>query len=89
MMKLFNAIEKCFPEMERQFRTYHPRWHDGCWSTMISPAHFSLRRWVMETMLSEDGELYGLFKQAGQLEKDEMASLMTDWFIYYLNLREA
>ena len=43
----------------------------------------------METMLSEDGELYGLFKQAGQLEKDEMASLMTDWFIYYLNLREA
>lgn len=85
-MKLFDEIEKCFPEMEKQFKTLHPRKRNGRWSTIISPANLFLRRWIDETLLTEDSELYRLFKQAEQLlEREEMSCILMDWFIFYMN----
>lgn len=87
-MKLFNAIEKCFPEM-RKHRDWlwaqHPAeyWKD---EEHLFEIKEELKQWIAQRYLDESSMIYQLFWMAGVKSKRLMASQMLSWHICDWNI---
>lgn len=82
-MKLFNAIEKCFPAMEKQYRAMMPENPDDYWPPVIRERENweRLRLWVAAELLPASPELMELFDEATISNPRHIAELMVEWFL--------
>jgi len=82
-MKLFDEIEKCFPEMEKQWEYMLDETSDLLMSAELHRNIKSvMNMWTVEHCLQKDGELYQLFCQAGVENRMCMADKMLEWLFY-------
>lgn len=82
-MKLFDEMEKCFPEIEKQWDLYCGLLYDYYFTPdVIRGIQIELCEWINERFLQPDSELYILFLQAGFEQRRQMGMLMIDWMHY-------
>ena len=79
-MKLFDEMEKCFPETEKQWDEIIEA-QDGWLLTpmLVQAAETVLCDWVIEHYLLQDSKLHALFVQAGITSERQMAALIVEW----------
>ena len=79
-MKLFDEMEKCFPETEKHWDEMMEALEDlYLTSDLVQAAQTILCDWIIEQYLHPDGELYALFVQAGVERDRQMAALIVEW----------
>lgn len=82
-MKLFDEMEKCFPEIEKQWDEYFEILADYYFTpSVIDGVKWELCQWISERFLNPEGELYSLFQQAGIDQPKSMGMLMIEWMHY-------
>ena len=82
-MKLFDEMEKCFPEIEKQWdKIFFLLGDDFLIPSTIQGAETVLCNWIIEHYLEPESELYCLFVQAGFQNPRHMGKLMIDWMHY-------
>jgi len=80
-MKLFDEMEKCFPEMEKHLmECYEPNEEIFFWLRQENRYDFQL--WTIIRFLANENELTTLFRQAGVDTADQMACELIRWFLY-------
>lgn len=86
-MKLFDEMEKCFPEMEKHFmeRFYEQEWLTF-WGLRMNQDEFFA--WTFERYFLEENELMHLFRQSGVTIRADMAHELITWFLYDLCARD-
>ena len=82
-MKLFDEMEKCFPEIEKHWKDLY----DQALEYLMTASHVEglriiLKEWIIETYLADDSELYQLFCLADFENKMSMAGKMVEWMYY-------
>ena len=82
-MRLFQAIEKCFPEMRKHkdwLWSQHPAeyWRNDA---HIADLKEEMKWWITQNYLDQHGLIYQLFQMAGYQTKREMATAMLMWHI--------
>lgn len=79
-MKLFDEMEKCFPETEKHWNEMIEALGDLYLTPhVLRAAESILGEWVMERYLHPDGKLHALFVQAGIENEMNMATLIVRW----------
>ena len=82
-MKLFDEMEKCFPETEKQWDQMIEALGDMYLTpSVLMMVETLLVEWVMKRYLRPAGELNVLFVQAGIEEEAQMAELIVKWMHY-------
>ena len=83
-MKLFDEMEKCFPEIEKHWDELFQEIPEDAFILpgMVKDICFILEVWMMDEYLGEEGELRALFEQAGFREPKQMARVMLEWMHY-------
>ena len=80
-MQLFDAIENCFPEMEKQYQEICPPPEDFWPPVLVERAlREELLEWARVHLLSP--RLTALFVRAGVENQLAMASTLVEWFFY-------
>lgn len=86
-MRLFHAIEKCFPEMRKHRDRLFAGKPNMAWD---DERMFQLKddmcEWITQKYLDEKSVIYQLFVQAGVTSKRSMAAQMLVWHIYDWNI---
>lgn len=82
-MRLFDEMEKCFPEMEKHFRE---RFNEQDWLTFwgLRMNQDEFFAWTFRSYFLEESELMELFCQAGVNNRADMAHELITWFLYDL-----
>ena len=82
-MKLFEEMEKCFPEMEKHFRSvYVPDALLGFWMQAYNRDEFFF--WTRTHFLVGENTLVDLFRQTGIRSRETMTAELVRWFLYDL-----
>ena len=81
-MRLFQEIEKCFPEM----RKHRIEWLKRNPTLGDSQAKSDMILWIEATYLQENSSIYQLFWKAGVKTRRTMANHMLIWHMYDWNL---
>lgn len=86
-MQLFDAIENCFPAMEKQYQEICPPPEDFWPPVLVERGmHEDMVGWTQLHLLTPD--LIVLFERAGVTERSVMARTMVQWFYYDKYSRE-
>ncbi len=89
-MKLFQEMEKCFPEMRKHRDDLFLQYSQQAGSLDVSAqVKRELIRWIRETYLDEHSRLYHLFMAAGICSRHAMAHYMLSWHIYDWNIEHS
>ena len=80
-MQLFDAIENCFPAMEKQYQEICPPPEDFCPPVLMERAlREEMVDWTQMHLLTPG--LTALFERAGVTDRGMMARTMVQWFYY-------
>ena len=87
-MRLFHAIEKCFPEMRKHkdwlWKQHPPEyWKD---EEHLLDLKEEMKWWIIQQYLHESSVIYQLFHLAGVKSKSMMATEILGWHIYDWNI---
>lgn len=86
-MRLFQAIEKCFPEMRKHKDWLFAQKPKDYWSEdRLYELKDQMCQWIMDEYLDEQTCIYQLFLQAGVTSRHSMAAQMLVWHIYDWNI---
>ena len=88
-MRLFDEMEKCFPEMEKHYQKLMPP-DDIYWTKAIDDGiRFEMYRWIETNYLEkEETILFQFFCMAGVSRKRRMAMIMYEWMLYDISTRK-
>ena len=80
-MQLFDAIENCFPAMEKQYQEICPP-PDDFWPPVLMERALreEMGDWTQMHLLTPG--LTALFERAGVTDRGMMARTMVQWFYY-------
>lgn len=82
-MRLFDEMEKCFPEMEKHFtQEFYAQDRLSYWGQQ--QVRDAFWRWTQQHFLSEENELVRLFRHSGVHRSEAMTSELINWFLYDL-----
>ena len=86
-MRLFMAMEKCFPEMRKHRKMLYEQYPKEYWNDLhLHMMKREMQEWIIDQYLDSDSMLYKLFVQAGFKSKREMALNMLCWHTYDWNI---
>lgn len=88
-MQLFDAIENCFPAMEKQYQEICPPPEDFWPPVLMERAlREEMVDWTQLHLLTPPLGLTVLFERAGVTDRGMMARTMVQWFYYDKYSRE-
>ena len=86
-MRLFQALEKCFPEMRKHKDWLWSQHPNEYWTEAhIADLKEDMIWWITHTYLDEHGMIYQLFRMANYETKHQMASDILVWHIHDWNI---
>jgi len=90
-MRLFQALEKCFPEIRKhKDALYHAHPKEYWTEERLMDLKEELTGWIMKEYLYEESIIYQLFRKASDYQtKYSMASQILIWHIYDWNIENA